>query len=397
MAELDNGIELDDWQKQWMENMKNPVPLRPELAEYVLRADPDSQLKWDMLKHPLVFGVPYTPGMNFMYNQQFEAKTKAVEESRSEGNWNRYIFMHERPYRFDAFDIIRHRLDGPQYWELLSSIWSDSENLWQIGYGRLKRALARHPEHCDHFMDEREKKFLSRLPDQIRVFRGHQRQNQKGFSWTMAYNTAVWFGRRYAPAGWHGKVSEGIVQKSDIVGLVFGRSEMEVVVSPRKVQDLKPMKLIKRSEPFEELRQKLIRQFRLPGRTDHGPDHWNKVDRNAVKLCKLVPESDMTVVRLFAIFHDSQRESEVGDPKHGHRAADLVTQMYKDEGILGITEEQFTKLEYACRHHNGGKPVIDPTIGVCWDADRLDLLRVGIMPNPKFLSTQAAKDLIGMI
>ena len=33
-----------------------------------------------------------------------------------------------------------------------------------------------------------------------------------------------------------------------------------------------------------------------------------------------------------------------------------------------------------------------PTIGTCWDADRLDLGRVGIVPQPKFMSTAFAKE-----
>ena len=32
----------------------------------------------------------------------------------------------------------------------------------------------------------------------------------------------------------------------------------------------------------------------------------------------------------------------------------------------------------------------DPTIGTCWDADRLHLPRVSIEPNPAFFSTPAA-------
>lgn len=34
----------------------------------------------------------------------------------------------------------------------------------------------------------------------------------------------------------------------------------------------------------------------------------------------------------------------------------------------------------------------DPTIATCWDADRLDLLRVGIRPDPARLVTEAARD-----
>ena len=34
----------------------------------------------------------------------------------------------------------------------------------------------------------------------------------------------------------------------------------------------------------------------------------------------------------------------------------------------------------------------DVTIQACWDADRLDLGRVGERPNPTYLGTKAARD-----
>ena len=48
-------------------------------------------------------------------------------------------------------------------------------------------------------------------------------------------------------------------------------------------------------------------------------------------------------------------------------------------------------LGFACEEHTNGGVGSDPTVGVCWDADRLNLWRVGIEPDPRLLSTQAAK------
>jgi uncharacterized protein len=47
----------------------------------------------------------------------------------------------------------------------------------------------------------------------------------------------------------------------------------------------------------------------------------------------------------------------------------------------------------AYRIHNGGMPQSDPTLAVCLDADRLDLGRVGITPDPLRLSTSTAKSI----
>jgi hypothetical protein len=42
-------------------------------------------------------------------------------------------------------------------------------------------------------------------------------------------------------------------------------------------------------------------------------------------------------------------------------------------------------------HHTDGHITDDPLVGACWDADRLDLPRVGIAPDPRYLSTQAGR------
>ncbi len=42
--------------------------------------------------------------------------------------------------------------------------------------------------------------------------------------------------------------------------------------------------------------------------------------------------------------------------------------------------------------HTMGKTTGDVTVQTCWDADRLDLGRVGIRPHHKYLCTKAAKD-----
>ena len=42
--------------------------------------------------------------------------------------------------------------------------------------------------------------------------------------------------------------------------------------------------------------------------------------------------------------------------------------------------------------HADGTVSSDPTVGACWDADRLDLPRVGITPRPELFSTEAARN-----
>lgn len=121
----------------------------------------------------------------------------------------------------------------------------------------------------------------------------------------------------------------------------------------------------------------------------HGPDHWRRVAKNGEELCRSTPGADPYIVLLFSLFHDSRRFSDGRDPGHGARGAELARSLRGS--VFEATDEELALLEEACRRHADGGVSRDPTIGVCWDADRLDLGRIGVMPNPRFLSTTAAR------
>lgn len=95
-------------------------------------------------------------------------------------------------------------------------------------------------------------------------------------------------------------------------------------------------------------------------------------------------------MRLFALFHDSCREDEYRDPEHGPRGVQLAID-FRQAGHFHLDDRRMEILVTACCIHNGAPPQSDPTIGVCLDADRLDLPRVGITQDPDRLSTTTAK------
>ena len=55
-----------------------------------------------------------------------------------------------------------------------------------------------------------------------------------------------------------------------------------------------------------------------------------------------------------------------------------------------MDDTRFSSLDEALRLHSHGHVSADPTIGTCWDADRLHLPRVWIEPDPARFSTTAA-------
>ena len=119
----------------------------------------------------------------------------------------------------------------------------------------------------------------------------------------------------------------------------------------------------------------------------HGANHWGRVRRHALAIAQ-ARGADLLVVELFAFLHDSQREDEWTDPGHGARGADYARSVQGK--FFDLKPAQLDRLAYAIRHHSGGEISTDATIQSCWDADRLDLGRVGIKPDAELLSSEGA-------
>lgn len=123
----------------------------------------------------------------------------------------------------------------------------------------------------------------------------------------------------------------------------------------------------------------------------HGLDHWYRVWSNAQMMIGMEPTADLEVVALYALFHDSMRVNDGEDAGHGMRGFTLWERInQKHELILSklLTDKRQELLFEACVEHSDGRRSTDPTIAVCWDADRLDLHRKGIWPDARFMSTQ---------
>jgi uncharacterized protein len=134
--------------------------------------------------------------------------------------------------------------------------------------------------------------------------------------------------------------------------------------------------------------QPILEEYELPWDGDHGVVHWARVLENGVRLAGETG-ADVEVVRLFSIFHDSRRVNEASDPDHGLRAAEYAREL---RGIFfDLPDAAFRLLHCACAGHTHERTHPDATIRTCWDADRLDLGRVGITPHPSRLCSEAAK------
>ena len=99
--------------------------------------------------------------------------------------------------------------------------------------------------------------------------------------------------------------------------------------------------------------------------------------------------ANIRVVEYFAFIHDLGRENDHHDPEHGNRAAAIAENIVGD--LIDLSASELRLLTDACCGHSDGHIVADVTVMTCWDADRLDLGRVGIRPDPARLCNEAAR------
>lgn len=132
-------------------------------------------------------------------------------------------------------------------------------------------------------------------------------------------------------------------------------------------------------------------QFRLDLRDGvHGVSHWSRVWVHGQALADAM-EVNPCIPAWFAFLHDSQRFNDGRDPQHGARAADFAVSLRRSGALRELDAREFEYLCEAMRLHSDGRTVAEPAVQVCWDADRLDLARVGIDPSPRYLCTDHAK------
>jgi len=119
----------------------------------------------------------------------------------------------------------------------------------------------------------------------------------------------------------------------------------------------------------------------------HGISHWQRVESYGLYLAKF-SQADTAVISYFAYLHDAMRKNDNKDPEHGPRAAEFIL---NNTAIIELNKQQIKTLVFACKHHTTGRITDNASIATCWDADRLDMTRIGIEPKEKYLLTDEAK------
>jgi uncharacterized protein len=143
---------------------------------------------------------------------------------------------------------------------------------------------------------------------------------------------------------------------------------------------------------YQAIWEEVIFNFQCSLASIHGPSHWKRVERNGLQIAT-DNGADQDVVKLFAVLHDARRFDDDEDIMHGDRAAKYAETMRAAGKLSDLDDGRFNLLQDALRRHAHGGITDSPTIGACWDADRQDLWRVGIIPATSLMSTDAGRRL----
>lgn len=145
----------------------------------------------------------------------------------------------------------------------------------------------------------------------------------------------------------------------------------------------------------------------------HGERHWSHVNHIGGKLADLMKLNPIQkrCVEVFAMTHDLARRDDGGGNEHAIEGAeyfsselvtlfpdiddlqvDIITSAIKHHSDGVCSEEAFHMGHFS--HISGFGEDIIKTVGCCWDADRLDLIRLGILPIEKYMSTVHWEELL---
>lgn len=204
--------------------------LVPELARCV------GDVGFPVVRHPLVYAVPYFPGTNALLNECLRRKRDAAAKAVADRNFYRYVFLHERPYRLNALLEVADELEDDAYWSLVRDVYQDSENVEELAAQWLPLLASNRPGRAA-LMTTEERSSLDALPDVLTVWRGAADKDELavGYSWSLSRKVANWFAWRTAEKGCRPLLAEGSVRRSDALAYLETRGEEEILVLPDKV------------------------------------------------------------------------------------------------------------------------------------------------------------------
>lgn len=220
-------------------DMLDPPPLHKDLVPYIRN---DRVLGMRMLRHPLVYSVPYAEAFNKHVNASYEYKVEAAAKALSECDMARYCYIHERPYRLDAIENFlkvwpKYGCDkrtGRKFWQYLAELHTDSENInqnqeeWEALWSYQCEERMRWRGFATDRLDRR------KLVGRLTIYHGTSMYAEPDMSWTLNRDIAVWFALRFNKE--NPIIYTGEANAEDVIAYLTSRGEDEIVIDPCNVE-----------------------------------------------------------------------------------------------------------------------------------------------------------------
>lgn len=195
-----------------------------ELKKYL-----ENNGSFDLIRHPLVYSVPHYKEKNALVNKQLEYRKKEAKELLENKDYLSFIFLHEKPFRMNAFIEVKENFNDEDYWSIALSVWTNSDNIWQNRDTWKKLLKDKKRISTKHlFMSEDDRKVFDELPERFKIYRGyHDGKNEFGYSYTLDEETAKRFSKGHKVVG---KVYIREVSKSEVFAYTNERGEQEIII-----------------------------------------------------------------------------------------------------------------------------------------------------------------------
>ena len=188
-----------------------------------------------MVKHPFVYTFLGPEGLLVDNANQFYAQKRAFRRRYlDEGNWNGYLYSHERPWRMHALEKLwrRKRITVEQLRELLASMWIDTEA------PQSNQAEPLHLFREAGFTTDDPQGWAKLAKQKAMVlYRGVDYSfelTMDGPSWTRSKKTAEFFAYRF---GKQGDVFKYVAKPDEALAWMSGRGETEVILDFARTSD----------------------------------------------------------------------------------------------------------------------------------------------------------------
>ncbi|MBQ2921845.1 MAG: HD domain-containing protein [Tyzzerella sp.] len=325
------------------------------------------------------------------FGKEIIERASAIEEAMSESDFYPSLMVLNDKMRMEMLNLLIEKDMIKDGYSLFKGFYQTSD------YGCSELTLDTVRKLKAMKTDEHQKEteeYLKNFPDKITVYRGEGDRSakwQNAISWTTDINIANFFASRMV--GRNAKIHIAQVDKKDIID--YFENESECIILPESIRIVDRIH-IKGLDYIEDMLPKVMgyyhdyrdlitdyAEFNMEG--DHGEIHSARVLLNCLLIAKemKLTSHETDVLAIASVFHDTMRDNDGDDTKHGEASAKYYAQFAKEHPALVNHEKVIEQIiKYHCLPDEIGRSEINKRylklFDVFKDADALDRVRFGI-------------------